>query len=165
MRQSPKPCDRPRSLWPSEGMTSSSRRAALLLASCIAWARWLLSKPPKLEAAKRHPVGHLKLRFPWPTHCVTARPHLDSLSRDSPPALLDKLQTDAPSQLLKPVFSQVGGGGRRPRKPEALRGTAPRTPPGGARAPGPKAKNQKRVGPAAPPLPLIPCYLLLATCY
>jgi hypothetical protein len=33
-------------------------------------ARWLLSKPPKLEATKRHPVGHPELRFPWPTHFV-----------------------------------------------------------------------------------------------
>jgi hypothetical protein len=30
----------------------------------LASARRLLSKPPKLEATKRHPVGHLKLQHP-----------------------------------------------------------------------------------------------------
>jgi hypothetical protein len=63
----------------------------------LASARWLRSTPPELEATNRHPVGHPththpKLRFPWPTHCVT---HSDSLSGDSPgdspPALLGKL--------------------------------------------------------------------------
>jgi hypothetical protein len=56
-------------------------------------------------------------------------------------------QTGASSQLLKPVFSQVGGGGRRPRQHcEA----PPRGPlPGGLAPPG-----QKRAGSAAPPLRL-----------
>jgi hypothetical protein len=100
-------------------------------------------RPTKLEATKRHPVGHPELRSSWPTYFVA---HPGSLSCDSPPALLDKLVPS--SQLLKPVFSQVGGDGMRPRKHcEA----PPRGPlPGGLAPPG-----QKRAGSAAPPLLLL----------
>ena len=115
------------------------RRLLPLLHVGLASARWLLSKPRKLEATKRHSVGHPELRPPWPTYFVT---HPGSLSCDSPPALLDKLVPRRSSSTPFLARCQVGGGGvsRRPRKPEALRGTAPRAraPTRGARAPGPK---------------------------
>jgi hypothetical protein len=42
------------------------RQLLPLLHAGFASARRLLSKPPKLEATKRHPVGHLKLQHATP---------------------------------------------------------------------------------------------------
>jgi hypothetical protein len=53
----------PRTENPSPAKTlllvASSDAHGLFFTSGFHLARWLLSKPPKLEATKRHPVGHL----------------------------------------------------------------------------------------------------------
>jgi hypothetical protein len=117
-------------------MASSSRRASS--------ARWLLSKPPKLEATKRHSVGHPHLRSPWPTpgYFVT---HPDSLSCDSPPTLLDKLVPRRSSS--NPVLARWGEAGGTPGSTARHRPEAPCPYPGGLAPPG-----EKRAGAAAPPL-------------
>jgi hypothetical protein len=97
--------------------------------SSASW--WFRSKPPKLEATKRHSVGHPQLRSPWPTYFVA---HPDSLSCDSPPALLDKLVPRRSSS--NPFLARWGEAG------DAAGSTARRRPegpyPGGSR---PRAKN------------------------
>jgi hypothetical protein len=114
-------------------------------------ARWLRSKPPKLEATERHPVGHPQLRSPWPTHFVTSWPIQTAFpaTRLQLSTLLDKLVPRRSSS--NPFLARWGEAGdvagstsrRRPEGPY----------PGG---PHPRAKNfklrkqkQKRVGPAA----------------
>jgi hypothetical protein len=101
----------------------------------LASARWLRSKPPKLEATKRHPVGLPQLRFPLANDFVT---HPDSLSCDSPPALLDKLVPRRSSS--NPFLARWGEAGGAPGSTARHRPGGPGPMPGarGARAPGPK---------------------------
>jgi hypothetical protein len=100
-------------------------------------ARWLRSKPRKLEATKRHPVGHPELRSPWPTYFVT---YPASLSCDSPPALLDKLVPRRSSS--NPFLARWGEARGAPGSTARHRPEGPC--PGGSRPPG-----QKRAGSAA----------------
>jgi hypothetical protein len=63
----------------SQGLAPGGHRRLLpLLHVGLSSARWLRSKPPELEATKRHPAGHPQLRSPWPTYFVA---HPDSLTQ------------------------------------------------------------------------------------
>jgi hypothetical protein len=73
-------------------------------------ARWLLSKPPKLEATKRHPVGHPELRFPWPTHFV-AHPDTAFPATRLQLSLVDKLvPRRSSSNPFLARWEEAGGG-------------------------------------------------------